>query len=172
MQLENSELGQRDVTLDETLSGAALFADEEARNVEAAEERGGFIADKAAFLIREDVAWWTPQTDPQIEQRLDKIGPLLAREVASSFPANGLIDEEHEGFVEQEKEIVLHDLVEMCSEVPLDLRPVQLRLELQTVRAVPRHVDAFENLSLPTRDTLVTYIENSWSDVGLVPLLN
>ena len=72
------------MTLDESLGGAALFANEEARDVEAAEERGGFVADKAAFLIREDVARWTPQADPQIEQRLDEIWPLLAREVASS----------------------------------------------------------------------------------------
>ena len=145
VQLKDRELGQRNVALDESLGGGAFFANEEARDVEAAEERGGFIADKAAFLIREDIARWTPQADPQIEQRLDKIGPLLAREVASSFPANGLIDEEHEGLVEQEKEIVLHNLVEVRGEVPLDLWPVQLRLELQAMRAVTRNVNAFEN---------------------------
>ena len=31
------------------------------------------------------------------------------------------------------------------AKVPFELRPVQLRLELRAVRAVPRHADAFEN---------------------------
>ena len=37
VQLENRELGQRDVALDEPFGGAALFANKEARDVKAAE---------------------------------------------------------------------------------------------------------------------------------------
>ena len=72
----------------------------------------------------------------------DEIGALLALDQAACLPSDGFVDEQHEGLVEQEEQVVLNDVVEMRGQVALDLWSVHLRHELMAVGASPGHFNA------------------------------
>ena len=140
---QHGMLGQGYVPFDQTLGVAASLPDDQATDAELVEEASGFVRHQAALLVGEEELWWPPEAQPQSKDGPQQRGRLLVLQDVAGFPANGLVHHETKGFVPEEEQVVLHDLIEGSGQMRLHLCSRKASCIPSAVRTVDSSLDAF-----------------------------
>ena len=91
------------VPLDQALGMVSFRAGHATLDVQTIEKSRRIVAHKSAFLVREKRGHRTEDPDPSCHDALQQGERELVLQVSSRFPSDGLVDEQRERLIPQEK---------------------------------------------------------------------